>query len=226
MNTESESPKSGRATFVPVQRSLYPMLVALFVVVFIISNITATKGVQIGPLVTDGAFFLFPVAYILGDVLSECFGFRAARQAIYIGFGAMLLAIFSFLIAIALPAADFYPNQHEFATTLGVVPQIVLASLSGYLVGQLLNSWTLIKIKERTGEKSLWARLLGSTVIGELGDTILFCLIAASVIGISTTADALNYIAVGFVWKVSLEVVLLPVTYVVISWVKKRENYA
>lgn len=210
--------------FIPVQRSLYPVLGILFVTVFLVSNITATKGVSIGPLVTDGAFFLFPAAYILGDVLSECYGFAAARRVIWTGFAATLIAVASFYIAIALPAADFYDNQEEFSLVLGLIPRIVTASLAGYLVGQLLNSYVLVAMKKRTGERSLWARLLGSTVVGEFGDTLLFFIIAAPAIGISSTTDALNYIIVGFIWKTGIEAVVLPITYAVIRWVKAHEG--
>ncbi|WJZ01417.1 queuosine precursor transporter [Corynebacterium freiburgense] len=211
--------------FIPVQRSLYPVLLALFVAVFVISNITATKAVAFGPIITDGAFFLFPLAYVVGDVLAECFGFRATRRAIWTGFAVTLIAVISFYIAIALPAAEFYEHQTQFETVLGLVPQIVLASLTGYLVGQLLNSWVLVKLKEKTGEKSLWARLLGSTLVGEFGDTLVFCLIAAPAIGITTAADTLNYTLFGFAWKTAVEILMMPLTYIVIGWVKKRENY-
>lgn len=206
------------------RRSYYTVLAIFFVTVFLVSNITATKGVAIGPLVTDGAFFLFPIAYILGDVLSECYGFPATRRVIWTGFGATLLAVISFYIAIYLPAADFYENQDAFQAVLGFVPRIAAASLAGYLVGQLLNSYVLVAIKKRTGERTLWARLLGSTVVGEFGDTLLFCIIAAPAIGITELSDALNYIIVGFCWKTGLEVVLLPVTYAVIGWVKRQES--
>lgn len=211
--------------FIPVQSALYPWLVTVFVVTFIISNINATKGVQLGPLITDGAFFLFPLAYVVGDVLSECYGFKSTRRAIYMGFGLAILAVLCFYIAIWLPAADFYEGQDAFAATLGLVPQILLASLAGYLVGQLLNSWVLTRMKKKSGEKGLIGRLVTSTVVGELGDTFLFCLIAAPVIGVDSVGGFLNYVIVGFVWKTLLEVVLLPVTTRVIKWVKSRENY-
>lgn len=211
---------------IPVQRSYYPTLVALFVAIFIISNITATKGVMIGGLITDGAFFLFPAAYVIGDVLSECYGFRATRKAIWTGFAGMVLAVVAFYIAIALPSADFWEGQAAFSEVLGLVPRIVLASLAGYLVGQMLNSWALVRIKQATGEKTLWARLLGSTVVGEFGDTLIFCLIAAPVIGITTVEDTIHYTLIGFAWKTLVEVAMMPVTYQAIKWVKKRENYA
>ncbi|MBV7294430.1 queuosine precursor transporter [Corynebacterium sp. TAE3-ERU12] len=210
---------------IPIPHSLHPTLLALFVGVLLISNINATKGVLIGPLVTDAAFFLFPLSYVIGDVLSECYGFRATRRAVWTGFGVLALATACFQIAIALPAAPFYDNQEAFGSVLGSVPQLVLAGLAGYLVGQLLNAWSLVSIKRRTGEKSLWARLIGSTVVGEFVDTLIFCSIAAPVIGISTAGDFINYVIVGFVWKTSVEILMLPVTYAVIAWVKKREGY-
>lgn len=211
--------------FIPVQSTLYPWLVTVFVVAFIISNITASKGVQLGPLITDGAFFLFPLSYIIGDVLSECYGFKSTRRAIYIGFAMALLTAICFYIAIWLPPADFYDGQEAFAATLGLLPQILLASLAGYVVGQLLNAWTLTKMKKRQGEKGLVSRLIASTVVGEFGDTLLFCAIAAPIIGVSTIGEFVNYVLVGFVWKTLIEVVLLPVTTRVIAWVKNREDY-
>ncbi|WP_225213532.1 queuosine precursor transporter [Corynebacterium gallinarum] len=219
------TPTSGKAQFIPVQASLYPVLVALFTAIFLISNITASKGVEIGPLITDGAFFLFPAAYIIGDVLAECYGLKATRRAIMTGFLVTIIAVISFYIAIWLPAASFWDGQESFEATLGLIPQIVLASLAGYIVGQLLNAYVLVAIKKRTGEKGLWARLLGSTVVGEFGDTLLFCAIAAPVIGIATSGDFINYVMVGFLWKTLIEVLLLPITYAVIAWVKRREGY-
>ena len=211
--------------FIPVQSTLYPWLVTLFVVTFLISNINATKGVQLGPLITDGAFFLFPLAYIVGDVLSECYGFKSNRRAVAIGFAMAILAAIAFYIAIWLPAADFYEGQEAFAATLGLMPQILGASLAGYVVGQLLNSFTLVRMKAHSGEKGLISRLVASTVVGELGDTVLFCAIAAPVIGVATVSGFLNYVIVGFLWKTACEVVMLPITTQVINWVKKREDY-
>ena len=211
--------------FIPVQSTLYPWLVTLFVVTFLISNINATKGVQLGPLITDGAFFLFPLAYIVGDVLSECYGFKSTRRAVAIGFAMAILAAIAFYIAIWLPAAAFYEGQEAFAATLGLMPQILGASLAGYVVGQLLNSFTLVRMKARSGEKGLISRLIASTVVGELGDTVIFCAIAAPVIGVATVSGFLNYVIVGFLWKTACEVVMLPITTQVIKWVKKREDY-
>ena len=211
------------SSYIPVQKSAYPVLLALFTTIFILSNIVSTKGVQMGPLVTDGAFFLFPAAYVIGDVISECYGFRAARRAVWTGFLAMIIAVSTFYVAILLPAASFYEGQAAFAATLGLVPRIVVASLSGYAAGQLLNARLLTFMKDRLGERGLWKRLLGSTVVGEFGDTLIFCLIAAPVIGISTVGDTANYVVVGFVWKTLVEVAVMPITYLVIRRIKAHE---
>ena len=211
------------SSYIPVQKSAYPVLLALFTTIFILSNIVSTKGMQVGPLVTDGAFFLFPAAYVIGDVISECYGFRAARRAVWTGFLAMIIAVSTFYVAILLPAASFYEGQAAFAVTLGLVPRIVVASLSGYAAGQLLNAWLLTLMKDRLGERGLWKRLLGSTVVGEFGDTLIFCLIAAPVIGISTVGDTANYVVVGFVWKTLVEVAVMPITYLVIRRIKAHE---
>lgn len=211
------------SSYIPVQKSAYPVLLALFTTIFVLSNIVSTKGVQVGPLVTDGAFFLFPAAYVIGDVISECYGFRAARRAVWTGFLAMIIAVSTFYVAILLPSASFYEGQAAFAVTLGLVPRIVVASLSGYAAGQLLNAWLLTLMKDRLGERGLWKRLLGSTVVGEFGDTLIFCLIAAPVIGISTVGDTANYVVVGFVWKTLVEVAVMPITYLVIRRIKAHE---
>lgn len=211
------------SSYIPVQKSAYPVLLALFTTIFVLSNIVSTKGVQVGPLVTDGAFFLFPAAYVIGDVISECYGFRAARRAVWTGFLAIIIAVSTFYVAILLPAASFYEGQAAFAATLGLVPRIVVASLSGYAAGQLLNAWLLTLMKDRLGERGLWKRLLGSTVVGEFGDTLIFCLIAAPVIGISTVGDTANYVVVGFVWKTLVEVAVMPITYLVIRRIKAHE---
>ena len=224
------------ATFAHVARGYYPTFVSLFTAVLLISNICATKGVaffpeldvtvgplQLLPIITDGGFFLFPLAYILGDVLSEVYGFKATRRAIYLGFGALILASGCFWILLELPSAEFYENQASLEAVVGVYPRLLLAGLAGYLVGQLLNSLVMVAIKERTKEKYLWARLIGSTVVGEFADTLIFCAIAAGAIGITTWDDFVNYLLVGFLWKTLVEVLVMPITYRVIAYVKKRE---
>jgi uncharacterized integral membrane protein (TIGR00697 family) len=210
-----------RAHFAIAGSGLYPVIVALFVGLLLISNIGATKLISFGPLITDGGAFLFPLTYIIGDILSEVYGFRAARRAILLGFAMSVLAALTFFVVQISPPADGYENQAAFEAVLGFVPRIVLASICGYLVGQLLNSFVLVKIKERTKERKLWLRLIGSTVVGEFADTFVFCTIAFY--GVITGAEFWNYVLVGYLYKTLLEVVLLPITYPTIRWVKRRE---
>lgn len=209
------------AHFATTSRSLYPVIVGVFVGLLLISNIGAVKLIEFGPIITDGGVFLFPLVYIVGDILSEVYGFKAARKAIFIGFAMSILAAITFWLVQISPPAEAWGNQEAFESVLGFVPRIVLASVAGYLVGQLLNAWVLVKIKERTQEKALWLRLLGSTIIGEFADTIVFCTIAFY--GVITGAEFLVYVAFGFAYKTLVEVVLLPVSYAVIGWVKRRE---
>lgn len=208
-------------------RTYFDLILAAYCVILVLSNIGATKGVQFGPVITDGGFFLFPLAYVLGDVVSEVYGFRAARKAILTSFFFGAFASVVFWIVIILPPAPFYENQAAFEAVLGPVPLIVAASLLGYLVGQLLNAYVMVKVKQRTQEKHLWARLISSTMVGELVDTLIFCAIAAPVIGIDSWSGFLNYALVGYVYKCLVEVVIMPVTYAAIAWVKRREpSYA
>lgn len=200
---------------------MYPVISAVFVALLVISNVGATKLFVTGPLILDGGAFLFPLVYITGDVLSEVYGFKAARRTILVGFAMAILSALTFYAIQLSPAAPGWENQAAFEAILGFVPRIVLASVSGFLVGQLLNSYVLVKIKQRTSESSLWFRLIGSTVVGEFADTLAFCTIAFY--GILTGKDFLNYIVVGYVYKCLLEVVLLPVTYRVIAYIKKNE---
>ena len=209
------------AHFASTSRSLYPVIVGVFVGLLLISNIGAVKLIEFGPIITDGGAFLFPLVYIAGDILSEVYGFKAARKAILIGFAMSALAALTFFVVQISPPAEAWGNQEAFEAVLGFVPRIVLASIAGYLVGQLLSAWVLVRIKERTQEKALWLRLLGSTAVGEFADTIVFCTIAFY--GVITGEEFLIYVAFGFAYKTLVEVVLLPVSYAVIGWVKRRE---
>lgn len=126
-----------------------------------------------------------------------------------------------FLVVGALPPMVSRGNNDAWVSVLGFVPRIVVASLCGYLVGQLLNAFVLVKVKQRTKERALWARLVSSTIVGEFADTLVFCTVAF--VGTIPFGDFVNYTGVGFVYKVTVEVVFLPVTYRVIKAVKKRE---
>ena len=216
------------------RRGYFDLLLGASCVILIISNIGATKGVEFGPLpftlpligntiVTDGGFFLFPLAYVIGDLLSEVYGFRRARRAIVASFVAAAFAAVCFLIIMYLPAASFYENQKAFETVLGPVWQIYAGSLLGYLFGQTLNAWIMVSMKKATGGRFLWLRMIISTLVGELVDTVIFCSVAAPILGIETIESFLNYVLIGYVYKCLVEVILMPVSYPIISWFKRRE---
>jgi uncharacterized integral membrane protein (TIGR00697 family) len=219
-----ELDKPGRPSgFAQVGSRYYPVLNAIFTALVIISNVTATKGVAFGPIITDGGFIVFPLTYIIGDVLSEVYGFKAARRAIILGFSMNVLAAAAFWVTIYLPAADFYQNEAAFENVVHAYTQLIIAGLAGFVVGQTINAWVVVAIKERTKEKHLWARLVGSTFAGQLGDTLVFCSIAAGAIGINTFHDFIVYTALCWVYKTAVEIVFLPVTYRVIAIIKRRE---
>ena len=213
--------KTKEPVFAATTAGYYPLISAVFVSLLVISNIGAVKLISVGPLILDGGAFLFPLVYITGDVLSEVYGFKAARKTIFIGFAMAILAAITFWLVQLSPPGGGWDNQNAYEAILGFVPRIVLASVCGFLVGQLLNSYVLVKIKSRTNEGSLWIRLIGSTVVGELADTLVFCTIAFY--GIITGRDFWNYVIVGYIYKTLLEVVLLPITYRVIAHVKAGE---
>jgi len=200
----------------------FDLILAVFAAVLLISNLAATKLISFGPIITDGGAVLFPLVYIFGDILTEVYGYKYARRAIWTGFGVMLLAVFAFTIVRFMPAAADYHDQAAFEAVLGFFPRIVLASLLAYLVGEFLNSYVLAKLKVKTKGKKLWLRLIGSTVVGELFDTTVFGLVAFG--GILGFTDMVIFILVGWGFKTAVEVVLLPVTYRVIAFLKKREG--
>jgi uncharacterized integral membrane protein (TIGR00697 family) len=226
MTSAQTFPAPAPPKFASIGSPYFGIMLSVMAVVLILSNIGASKGVALGPIVTDGGFFLFPLAYILGDVISEVYGFKVARKAIITTFSLSVFASVCYWIIIALPGFD-----DEFGTSkqtalegaLGPVPLIVLASLLAFLAGQTINSWILVKMKARAGEKSLVARIMSSSVAGEFVDTLIFCSIAASVIGITGFGMFVNYVVAGFLYKTVVEFLFVPVTALVIGWVKRRE---
>lgn len=198
------------------------IILAIFASILLISNLGAVKLVAFGSIITDGGAVLFPLAYIFGDILTEVYGYRYARRAIWTGFFVMLLAVVTLTIVRFLPAAPGWEGQSAFDATLGFFPRIVIASLVAYVFGEFLNSFVLAKLKVRTGGKQLWLRLVGSTVVGEFFDTLVFGLIAFG--GILTGHDMLIYLAIGWAFKVLVEILFLPITYRIIAVLKRREH--
>ncbi|MCL1838525.1 MAG: queuosine precursor transporter [Propionibacteriaceae bacterium] len=226
---------------VPERTRVYDLVLAGFCGLLLISNVGATKligfgselvvnGFQLLPIIVDGGVFLFPLTYILGDVIAEVYGLKRANRAIFVGFALAGLASLTFWIIDLSPAAADWPIADAWHQVLGFVPRIVVASLLAYLAGQLLNAFILVRIKQRWGEGRLWARLLTSTVVGEFVDTLIFCLISYGWLGAIFGGDSipaatlLNYILVGWIYKVLIEIVLLPLTYRIIALVRRHED--
>lgn len=221
-STDSSRPPAYADTGTPH----YAVLLALMCVVVILSGIGASKGVVFGPVITDGGFFLFPLAYIVGDVISEIYGARAARRAIWVSFGANVLSVICYAVIIALPGFGDeagLARQSALEATLGPVWQVVLAGILGFLAGQNLNTLVMVTMKRRSREKGLIARMASSTGVGEFVDTLVFCTVAATAIGITSVGQWANYTFFGFVYKVLVQYAVMPVTSRVIGWLKRRE---
>jgi len=224
-------PAGKTVAFATSPSGIYAVVVATFCGLLLISNIAATKTITVvdglpqvlgGGIFTDGGAILFPLTYVLGDVLAEVYGLRQARRAIWVGFGLAAVAALTFLAVGAAPPGPGYENQEAFVAVLGFVPRIVIASLCGYLAGQFLNAYVLVRIKKRTAERRMWARLVGSTVVGQFADTALFCVIAFAGV-FPTLSSLISYTVTGYIYKVAVEVIMLPVTYAVIRAIKRRE---
>lgn len=200
----------------------YDIILAVFAAILLISNLAGTKLIAFGPIITDDGAILFPISYILGDVLTEIYGYKYARRAIWVGLGVMLLAVLCFTIVRYMPPAPEYTAQASYEAVLGFFPRIVAASLAAFLTGSFLNSFVLAKLKVKTKGKKLWLRLIGSTVVGELCDTVVFAFVAFG--GILQGMNMLTYILIGWIFKTVVEIVFLPITYRVIDKMKQVEK--
>ena len=198
------------------------IIAVVFATVLILSNIASTKIAAVGWLSFDGGTILFPLAYLFGDILTEVYGYARARRVIWIGFAMNLLMVATFWIVGHLPADPMWGLQESFDNILGVVWRIVLASLIAYLVGEFMNSYVLAKLKVKTGGKKFWLRAIGSTVVGQFFDTTIFLVIAFA--GILPWSLIWTIWIVNYIFKILIEVLLLPVTYRVVAWLKKTEE--
>lgn len=200
----------------------YDIILALFVAALLISNIAATKVVAFGPIIMDGGALLFPLIYVIGDILTEVYGYKYARRAIWTGFIVMLIGVVTLTAVRYLPPAAEYQDQASFEAVLGFFPRIVLASLAAYLIGEFVNAYILARMKVKAKGKNLWQRLIASSIVGELLDTVIFATIAFA--GIIVGWDFAIYILVGWLFKTGVEILLLPLTYRVIKHLKKVER--
>lgn len=200
----------------------FEIILALFIAVLLISNIASTKIVSIWKLTFDGGTLLFPLAYIFGDILTEVYGYKRSRRVIWLGFLSAALLSITLIIVQFLPAAQGWENQKAYETILGLTPRIVLASLVAYFVGEFSNSYILAKMKVMTKGKYLWTRTIGSTIVGEGVDTLLFCTIAF--LGVLPNALLLTIIISNYAFKVGIEILFTPITYKTVAFLKKKEN--
>lgn len=196
-------------------------LITLFVTVLLISNIIATKFFAIGPLRISTAQMLFPITYIFGDIFTEVYGYGASRRAIWYGFFASFILVALSYLAVIVPPAPEYADQHAFATIFKPVGRIVAASLLAYWCGEFANSFTLAKLKLLTGGKYLWTRTIGSTIVGQAVDTTV--VMFAAFYGMRSTHVILQLIVSGYVIKVIYETLMTPITYAVVNFLKRTE---
>jgi len=218
----ARSPASDILNIVNARFRYLDTLTIAFVVVLVVSNLIGPKICQFGPLLVSGAQLLFPVTYICGDVFTEVYGYAASRRAIWLGFFAMGLLAVMGQIAVALPPAPGWHNQQAFAIVFGLVPRFAIASLVAYWAGEFTNSYTLAKLKIITGGRFLWSRTIGSTISGQLVDTVVVILIAFW--GVESGPKILIMIASSYGFKVAYEILATPLTYLVVNKLKKAEG--
>jgi uncharacterized integral membrane protein (TIGR00697 family) len=198
------------------------IIAVLFVTCLIVSNITAVKLIDVMGYIIPGAIVIFPISYIIGDVLTEVYGFAKARTVIWLGFGANLFAVATFMLVGVLPAAGFWEGSDAYAAILGATPRILAASFAAYLIGEFANSYILARLKVAMEGRHLWVRTIGSSVVGQTLDSGVFITIAFY--GIFPNSVLLSLIATQIVFKLGYEILATPVTYAVVNWLKKSEG--
>jgi uncharacterized integral membrane protein (TIGR00697 family) len=200
----------------------YPVVVAVFVTCLITANIIAVKPVEVGGFIFPAAVVIFPLAYIFGDILTEVYGYARARQTIWIGFACNLIAVVAIYAGGLLPAAGFWPDQAAYGAILGFTPRLLLASFIAYLIGEFLNSFVLAKLKIRTAGRYLWVRTIGSTLVGELADSIVF--ITVAFLGVWPSDQMLTAVVTQWSIKVIYEIAATPLTYAIVGRLKRAEG--
>jgi queuosine precursor transporter len=209
----------------PRRRPISPRLLliaGLFVATLVTSNIIAVKLAALGPFTVPAAIVIFPLSYLFGDVLTEVWGYATARMVIWTGFAANIVAVCFVAIAVAVPSSPAYPNGDAYSAVLAMTPRIVVASLVAYVCGEFLNSYVLARLKLATGGRFLWVRTIGSTLVGQGVDTLIFISIAFA--GVLPFPVLRTVVRDQWILKVLYEVVATPVTYAVVTWLKRREG--
>jgi uncharacterized integral membrane protein (TIGR00697 family) len=209
----------------------YDLLVSTFIVCLLISNLVAQKICVFGPIHlfgqefsfhVSGAQLLFPITYIYGDVFTEVYGYPASRRAIWLGFFASGLMALLGKIIVSLPADPEWKNQAVFETVFDFIPRLVIASLVAFWCGEFANSYVMAKMKILTKGTKLWTRTVGSTVVGQAVDTLIVMLLA---FGGSLSLSLIGKLIVsGYLFKVAYEVLMTPITYAVVGFLKRKEG--
>ena len=219
MEKVSENPLKNRDT----DNMSLIIVTAMFVTSYLVSNIMAVKVIGFFDLFYfDAGTITFPFAYMLGDVLTEIWGYRTARKTIILTLFCNIVMVICTQIGVWLPSPDYLDGTAEsYNTVFNYVPRIVIGSLTGFLMGELSNAWLMDKIKAKTKGKYLWVRTIGSSVVAHLFDSVPFVLIAF--LGILTTRDLLLMIATQYLMKLAIEAFFgTPMAYAAISYLKKR----
>ena len=195
---------------------------ALFVTCLLTANTIAPKLIVVGGLVLTAGIVIFPISYVLGDVLTEVWGYGAARRVIWLGFACNLLMVVAIWIGGELPPAPFGASQLAYDEMLGQTPRILVASFAAYLVGEFANAVVLAKLKVATRGRWLWMRTIGSTVIGQALDSLVFVTLAFA--GSMPRSALIGVIAGQWIAKVLYEAAGTPLVYAAVGWLKAREH--
>ena len=201
----------------------YDFVMAAFVAVLLLSNIIgAAKLSQVEGYVFGAGILFFPISYVLGDVLTEVYGYARARRVIWAGFGGLLFMAFMSWAVVSMPPAPGWAGQAAYEEVFGQVPRIVLASITAFWAGEFVNSYVLARMKIWTQGRMLWTRTIGSTVVGQGVDSLIFYPVAF--LGIWSTEQVVTVMITNWGLKVAWEALLTPVTYAVVGALKRREG--
>jgi len=200
----------------------FVLVVAVFITCLITANITAVKLVGVFGLVLPAAIIIFPISYIFGDVLTEVYGYREARRVIWLGFFCNLVTVAAIWVGQVLPAASFWDGQAAYQRILGYTPRLLVASFLAYLVGEFANSFVLAKMKIATNGRWLWTRTVGSTLVGQGLDSLVF--ITLAFMGTIPVGGLGSAIVTQWLAKSVYEAAATPLTYKVVSFLKGREG--
>jgi len=202
--------------------SIFFIIGAFFVTCLLLSNIIAGKIITIWHWAVPAGVVIFPITYLFGDVLTEVYGFKKTRLVIWTGFAMNFFMVLVFWLVIALRYPSFWTEQDSYKAVLGMTPRIVLASLVAYLFGEFINSTVLSIMKKKTKGRWLWTRTIGSTIVGQGIDSLIFISIAFSYI--YPWNIVFQMILVQWILKTVYEILATPATYAIVHFIKKKEG--